>query len=271
MTHLLVADNCSYARVPMVLQAHGNCSPSQGQWWSRPIIKGTWKNIVFKKCSRYICDSDIEKEHYLIEGARENQLASLPIGIDLDEFKDVQPSGNWLNQKTILYLGRIAEIKGVDILVKAFAMLDRDDTRLVIAGWYWITSVDSANQVTLDRNWTSGDVPNNGTAVIYHSFTMLSAQGLMTRITDGAPSDASTEIDRDGWLILDTSQANGRLYWRANNAWHYVDATAGVSLPADERIDPNGNQIEVGDEVKFICDRVNDDGSFHTIPYKVVK
>ena len=93
------------------------------------------------------------------------------------------------------------------------------------AGWYWITTVTDADNVTLDRNWCTGAV-TDGVMLAYHDFTMLSADGICTRITDGAPSDASVEIDRDGWMILDVGQANGRLYWRANNAWHYVDATA---------------------------------------------
>ncbi len=96
---------------------------------------------------------------------------------------------------------------------------------LCTVGWYWITTVTSADQVTLDRNYTSGDT-TNVTFVTFHNFPMIGADGVCLKCFDGAPGDANTEIDRDGWLQLDVSQANGRLYWRANNAWHYVDATA---------------------------------------------
>ncbi len=136
-----------------------------------------------------------------------------------------------------------------------------------VVGWYYIASVDSVSQITLDRDWCTGNVPNNGNGVIYHSFTMLSAEGVCTDISYGAPSDSDVEIDRDGWLQLDCSQPNGRLYWRANNGWHYVDATAGISLPAVERIDPNGNEFQIGDTVEFVVDKINDDGSFHALPY----
>ena len=135
----------------------------------------------------------------------------------------------------------------------------------VTAGWYWIDDVTDANNVNLDRDYCSG-ASSNTTYTVYHDFTMVSADGLSTRITDGAPSDSSVQVDRDGWLILDVGQANGRLYWRANNAWHYVDATAGVSLPADERTDPYGHTFQVGDTVEFVVDRINADGSFHTYP-----
>ena len=137
---------------------------------------------------------------------------------------------------------------------------------LCTVGWYWITTVTSASQVTLDRDYTSGDT-TNVTFVTFHNFPMLGADGVCLKCFDGAPGDANVEIDRDGWLQLDVSQANGRLYWRANNAWHYVDATAGLSLPAEERIDPSGHKFEIGDEVKLIVDRINDDGSFHAIPH----
>ncbi len=96
---------------------------------------------------------------------------------------------------------------------------------LCTAGWYWITTVTSADQVTLDRDYTSGDTTNVA-FVTFHNFPMIGADGVCLKCFDGAPEDANVEIDRDGWLQLDLSQANGRLYWRANNAWHYVDATA---------------------------------------------
>ncbi len=134
-----------------------------------------------------------------------------------------------------------------------------------VVGWYWITDVVSANEVHLDRNWCTNNV-TGGTFVAYHSFTVVSSDGILTRITDGAPSDSNVEIDRDGWVILDVSQANGRLYWRANNAWHYVDATAGISLPSDERVDRDGHEFQIGDTAKFVIDRINDDGSFHALP-----
>lgn len=136
----------------------------------------------------------------------------------------------------------------------------------ITAGWYWITDVTNNDNVNLDRAFVTGGAASDIVYVVYHDFTMLSADGICTRITDGAPSDASVEIDRDGWLILDVGQANGRLYWRANNAWHHVDATAGLSMPADERVDKNGHRFELGDTVKLVVDVIHDDGTFHAMP-----
>ncbi|KKL74362.1 hypothetical protein LCGC14_2065640 [marine sediment metagenome] len=94
-----------------------------------------------------------------------------------------------------------------------------------VAGFYVVDVVDSANEVTLLTNWTTGDV-SSGVVVSYHDFTMLSADGICTRVTDGAPSDSSVEIDRDGWIILDVG--NNRLYWRSQSAWKSVLPDGGV-------------------------------------------
>ena len=112
------------------------------------------------------------------------------------------------------------------------------------AGWYWITTVTDANNVDLDRNWCTGAVSSDGVFVAYHSFTLLSAEGICTRITDGAPTDASVEIDRDGWVLIDV--ANDRLYMRSGSAWVYAPASAEVATIAaatklDDHAAPDDN------------------------------
>ncbi len=95
---------------------------------------------------------------------------------------------------------------------------------LCTVGWYWITTVTSADQVTLDRNYASNNT-TNVTFVTFHNFPMIGADGVCLKCFDGAPADSNTEIDRDGWLMLDVGQANVRVYWCSGNAWQYVDAT----------------------------------------------
>jgi len=67
----------------------------------------------------------------------------IPLGIDLEEFYNLPLHGTFRSKypelrdkKIILFLSRINFKKGLDILVKAFAILakERDDIRLVIAG-----------------------------------------------------------------------------------------------------------------------------------------
>jgi hypothetical protein len=89
---------------------------------------------------------------------------------------------------------------------------------LCTTGWYWITTVTSADQVTLDRNYTSGDT-TNVTCVVFHNFPMIGADGVCLKCFDGAPADANTEIDRDGWIQLDVG--NNLLYGRSQTVWQH--------------------------------------------------
>ncbi len=134
-------------------------------------------------------------------------------------------------------------------------------------GWYFVDAVVDQYSVDLDRNWCSGAV-SGGVCVACHKLAMMTPKAIYLPIYDAAPADSDIDINMDGAMALEVTQANGRLYWRANNGWHYVDASAGLSLPKEERIDPDGNKFELGDTVELMIDRINDDGSFHAMPYR---
>lgn len=91
-------------------------------------------------------------------------------------------------------------------------------------GWYFIDGIDSADDITLDRNWCTGDV-SNGVISCWRKVSMMTPMAVYMPIYDAAPDDNDIDIPLDGAMALDCSQANGRLYWRANSVWHYVDAT----------------------------------------------
>jgi hypothetical protein len=88
-----------------------------------------------------------------------------------------------------------------------------------IAGWYKIVTVTSAVEVILDRTWCTGAVAG-GTLVAYHSFTGLSAEGILTRHTYDVPTDSSVEIDKDGWILQ--SGLYNQLYHRSGATWRAV-------------------------------------------------
>ncbi len=94
------------------------------------------------------------------------------------------------------------------------------------AGWYVVDAKTDGENIVVDRNWCTGAV-SGGTIVVYHSFTMLSADGLFTRVTDGAPTDSSVEIDADGWLICDVISETGLLYARMQDAWRHFTPDGG--------------------------------------------
>lgn len=74
-------------------------------------------------------------------GKIKSKAAIIPMGINEEAFKNTSKTSAQLkdaydlkNKKVILFIGRLAEKKGVTYLLQAFAQLDRLDTALIIAG-----------------------------------------------------------------------------------------------------------------------------------------
>ncbi|MEM2930966.1 MAG: glycosyltransferase [Thermoproteota archaeon] len=131
--------------VPYILQAHGSI-PRIGSWkklkWIYDVLFG---HILLRDASRVIALNSFEAEQYRAMGVSEEKIAIIPNGIDLSEYADLPPKGSFKskyniseNRKIILYLGRIHRIKGIDLLIKAYAYLVKKtgckDAVLVIAG-----------------------------------------------------------------------------------------------------------------------------------------
>ena len=81
----------------------------------------------------------------------EDRIEIVPLGINLDEYANLPERGNFKSRfgidaedKVILFLGRIHEIKGLDLLVNAFDKIRNDNVKLAIVGG------DSGFKDTLD-------------------------------------------------------------------------------------------------------------------------
>jgi hypothetical protein len=91
-----------------------------------------------------------------------------------------------------------------------------------------------------------------------------STEGLATRVKAGAVGDGEvSQTDVNGMIAIDST--NGRLYFRYGAAWHYAAQTAGIQIPADEIVDPDGYQMRPGDEIVAVVDRIMDDGALHAV------
>ncbi|MCC6065669.1 MAG: glycosyltransferase [Thermofilum sp.] len=131
--------------VPYVLQAHGSV-PRVGSWKTLKLLYDTvYGYKLLRGASRAIALTKAEARHYKRMGVPEEKIAIVPNGIDLSEYSDLPPKGAFKekfnvpeDKRIVLYIGRIHWIKGVDILVKAYALLAKQpgfkDTILVIAG-----------------------------------------------------------------------------------------------------------------------------------------
>ena len=130
--------------VPYVLQARGSIPRFKTKkilkelfdiFWGYRILKDANKLIFSTKLELKKCEEDINID--------KNKIEIVPNGIDLSEYSNLPEKGEFRrkyrikdDEKMILYLGRIDEIKGINLLVEAFSDLRKelDDVKLVIAG-----------------------------------------------------------------------------------------------------------------------------------------
>jgi glycosyltransferase involved in cell wall biosynthesis len=129
--------------VPYVLQAHGSLPRIMAKQWLKRIYDALFGYTLLRDASKVIALSGVEAEQYKGMNVPEEKIATIPNGIDLSEYTNLPPKGCFREkfgikgkEKIVLYLGRIHKIKGLDILVKAFAKVIEDlgDVRLVVVG-----------------------------------------------------------------------------------------------------------------------------------------
>jgi len=131
--------------IPYILQAHG--SLRRINTWQRLkwIYDAFFGYRLLRDSSKVIALNNVEAEQYKAMGVPEENIAIIPNGIDLSEYSELPPKGAFKkkfgipeDRKIILYLGRIHKIKGIDVLVKAYAHLKNEmnvnDAVLVVAG-----------------------------------------------------------------------------------------------------------------------------------------
>lgn len=130
--------------IPYILQAHGTVLPSFYQRQNqKKFFDRMFGYAILKDASRAISLTPIEAIQYEKLGVNKNKIEIIPNGINQLEYSSLPEKGKFrrryslgADEKIILYLGRIHEIKGIDLLVDAFADLTKelDNVRLVIAG-----------------------------------------------------------------------------------------------------------------------------------------
>jgi len=135
-----------YARkyhIPYVLQARGSLVTFFYKGWQKRIFDVIWGRRILKDATKLVALTPIEAEQYRNMGISEDKIEIIPNGIELSEFANLPERGRFRrkhglgdDQRIILYLGRIHKIKGLDLLVRAFAELSRpsNSVKLVIAG-----------------------------------------------------------------------------------------------------------------------------------------
>jgi glycosyltransferase involved in cell wall biosynthesis len=142
--HSLAIATHRYAKrnnVPYVLQAHGSVLPFFQKEKMKDVFDKLWGFDILYDASRVFALTEVEKEQYLKMGVSEDRIEIVPLGIDISEYDELPDKGIFKSkhgigdeEKVILFLGRIHEIKGLDILVKAFSKISEDNVKLAIVG-----------------------------------------------------------------------------------------------------------------------------------------
>jgi len=121
-------------RIPYVVQPHGAFfSPlpkSTIVRLLRSFLDMTISRRIVENCSRILVLSVTEAEEYLDHGVKAERITVIRNGIDVTEYENLPKRGRFrerhniaAHNQLVLCLGRIHEIKGIDVLVRAFARL----------------------------------------------------------------------------------------------------------------------------------------------------
>jgi glycosyltransferase involved in cell wall biosynthesis len=136
---------CRRYGVPYVLHAHGSLPRFMEKQKLKLIYDMFFGDRILRGASKVIALSSAEAVQFRNMGVPDERISVIPNGIDLLECANLPPKDSFKkefgvkrNQRIVLYLGRIHKTKGIDFLIKAYALLIEDsrfhDVTLVIAG-----------------------------------------------------------------------------------------------------------------------------------------
>ena len=142
--HSLAIATHKYAvknNIPYVLQAHGSVMPFFQKEKLKEIFDKLWGFDILHDARKVFALTNVEKEQYLKMGIKEENIEIVPLGINLNEYAHLPKPGGFKykhhiksEEKVLLFLGRIHEIKGLDLLIKSFNEIPNDNVRLAIVG-----------------------------------------------------------------------------------------------------------------------------------------
>jgi glycosyltransferase involved in cell wall biosynthesis len=139
---IVIANHAKEIGVPYVLQAHGaipHYGTSQGVKKLYDIFQG---RRLLRNASKVIALTSMEVEQYRNMGVGVDKIEVVPNGIAPNLLSKVPKRGDFrkrqgigTEEKLILYLGRIHQRKGLDLLIRVFSSLpDSLKLRLIIIG-----------------------------------------------------------------------------------------------------------------------------------------
>ena len=126
--------------VPYVLAPNGTALRIERRRLAKRAFDGLLGQRVLDGASRVLAVSQAEHEQLRSIGVQSSAISVIPNPVDLEEFDATSARGAFRARTSlgaaplVLFLGKLTPRKRVDVLIRAFASLDRADARLVIAG-----------------------------------------------------------------------------------------------------------------------------------------
>ncbi|MBE6512138.1 MAG: glycosyltransferase [Methanobrevibacter olleyae] len=113
--------------IPYIVQAHGSVLPFFQKEGMKNFFDKVFGFKILHNASCVFALTEVEKEQYLKMGVDEERIEIVPLGINLEEYEDLPSFGAFRSKfniaehdKLILFVGRIHEIKGIDLLINSF-------------------------------------------------------------------------------------------------------------------------------------------------------
>ncbi|MGE4055883.1 MAG: glycosyltransferase [Vicinamibacterales bacterium] len=136
----LAAKQLARAQVPYVLSPHGTVLRFGKRKLAKRLFDASIGRHVLSRAARVMATTAVERTQVESLGMSVNRVAVVPTPVDLAEFdppieRTIFRRAHGLGAApVVMFLGRVESGKRLDLLVRAFADLDRPGARLVVAG-----------------------------------------------------------------------------------------------------------------------------------------
>ena len=138
---LSAARAARFAGVPIVTQPHGTLPIKISSFFLKRAYDQFFGKMELDGIRCIITLQDSERLQAIAHGVPENRIEVMPNGIDTHE-RDNLPAKGCFRQRykitpdapVILFVGRINKIKGTDMLIEAFSLMNDPTAHLVIVG-----------------------------------------------------------------------------------------------------------------------------------------
>jgi len=130
-------------KIPYIIQAHGDLPADYGKKTLKKLFDFCFGKKILKNAAKVIALTPYECKQYMDAGVPRERIEIIPNGFDFYNVPFPVEKGTFkkkygieFNQKIILFLGRINEIKGIDLLIESFSEVSKEikDCVLVIIG-----------------------------------------------------------------------------------------------------------------------------------------